>query len=247
MTMPALVLVHGGAHAADCWDPIVGELACLAPELPVLAVDLPGRRGKPGGLSTACIADWVDSVVSDVDDAGLSEVVVVGHSLAGLTVPGVVAKLGPARVRELVLLAAFVPPQGLSVVDTLRGPLAPLARAAARIGRSFPMPRAAARFAFCNGMTRDQRRMALSRLHLESPRIIVEPVDRCALPANIPRTWVMTLRDRAVSVRQQHDGIRALGGVDSVVFVDTCHDVMYSEPNWLATTLLERCRVAARR
>ena len=111
------------------------------------------------------VDDWVNSAVADIDDAGLGDVVVVGHSMAGLTVPGVVAKLGAARVREMILLAAFVPPQGPSVVDTLRGPLAPLARvgAPAAEGRSKCLP-PLARFAFCNGMTREQREFTFSRL-----------------------------------------------------------------------------------
>jgi pimeloyl-ACP methyl ester carboxylesterase len=213
----------------------------------VLAVDLPGRRGKPGDLASARIADWVDSVVADVDDAGLNQVVIVGHSLAGVTVPGIVAKLGSARVREMILLAAFIPPQGSSVVDALRGPLAPLARSAGWIRRSFPMPSAAARFAFCNGMTLEQRRLTLSRLYLESPNVIIEPVDRTGMPADVPRTWIMTLRDRALSARQQHAAMNALGGVDTVICVDTCHDAMFSEPKWLAETLLHRCRAAAAR
>jgi hypothetical protein len=162
-------------------------------------------------------------------------------------VPGVVSKVGVARVREMVLLSAFVPPQGSSVVDALRGPLVPLARSARWIRKSFPMPRPAARFAFCNGMTREQRTLALSRLYPESPNIIVEPVDRSDLPTGIPRTWIMTLRDRALSARQQHDAIEALGGVDTVICVDTCHDVMYSEPRWLAESLLQRCHASARR
>jgi hypothetical protein len=88
MALPALVLVHGGAHAADCWDLTVIEIHRLAPELRVLAVDLPGRRGKPGDLSAVTITDCVESVITDVEDAGLDEVVVCGHSLGGVTVPG---------------------------------------------------------------------------------------------------------------------------------------------------------------
>ena len=242
MAWPGLVLVHGGAHAADCWDSTVAELARQTPGLPVLAVDLPGRGSRPADLTAVTIADWVNSAVADIDDAGLGDVVVVGHSMGGLTVPGIVAKLGAARVREMILLAAFVPPQGSSVVQTLRGPLVPLARSAGRIHRSYPMPRAIARFAFCNGMTREQRVLALSRLCLESPNVIFERADRSDLPGEVPRTWIMTLADRALSVRQQLDAINSLGGVDTMICVDACHDVMFSSPRWLATTLADRCR-----
>lgn len=246
MDLPDLVLVHGGAHAADCWDLAIAELACREPELRVVAIDLPGRGRNPADLLTVTITDWVDSVVSDVEKASLGDVVIVGHSMGGLTVPGVVARLGASRVREMVLAAAFIPADGLSVADTLRGPLAPLARMGPRITKSAVMPSTAARLAFWNAMSRSQRRYALSRLYPESARVITERVDRTDLPAGVPRTWIMTLRDRALSPRQQRRCIRSLGGVDTLVCIDTCHDLMYSEPGRLAAILLERCRFRAR-
>jgi pimeloyl-ACP methyl ester carboxylesterase len=244
MTLPDLVLVHGGAHAADCWDPTIAELACQEPELRVLAVDLPGRGRNPADLANVTLADWVDSVVADVEKAGFQDIVVVGHSMAGLTVPGVVTRLGPSRVRELILAAAFVPPQGSTVVEVLRGPLAPLARLGVRVNKSFAMPTVAARLAFCNGMSRDQRAFALARIYAESSRVIAEAVDRRDLPDQVPRTWIMTSRDRALSMRQQRGCIEALGGVDTLICLDTCHDLMVSEPRRLAEILIERCRLA---
>jgi hypothetical protein len=92
-------------------------------------------------------------------------------------------------------------------------------------------------------MTREQRRFALSRLYPESVKVIVEPVDRGEMPHDVPRTWVMTLRDRALSARQQHNCITVLGGVDTIVAIDTCHDAMISEPRRLAEILIERCRL----
>jgi pimeloyl-ACP methyl ester carboxylesterase len=243
MAWPDLVLVHGGAHAADCWELTIAELARQAPELRVLAVNLLGRGSKPADLATVSVADWVKSAVADIDEAGLGDVVVVGHSMGGLTVPGIVAQLGAARVREMILLAAFVPPQGRSVVDTLRGPLAPLARSARRLPKTFEMPSELARFAFANGMSRERRKLMLSRLYRESPNVIFEPADRGDLPEEVSRTWIMTLDDRALSIRQQLRAITSLGGVDTMVCVDGCHDVMYSEPAKLAGILAERCRL----
>lgn len=245
MTLPGLVLVHGGAHAADCWELTVAEVARRAPELPVLAVDLPGRGSRPADLTAVRIAECVDSAVADIAGAGLKEVVVVGHSLAGLVVPGIVAKLGDVRTREMILLAAFVPPQGLSVADTLRGALAPLARSARRVERT-SIPKILARYAFCNGMTRNQRAFTLSRLCGEAANVIFESVDRHDLPEHVPRTWIMTLRDRALSVRQQLTAIESLGGVDTLMCLDGCHDVMVSDPAGLAAILVDRCRLRAR-
>jgi pimeloyl-ACP methyl ester carboxylesterase len=242
VSLPGLVFIHGGAHAADCWDLTVDELARQEPELPVLAVDLLGRGARPADLSQVTVADWVDSVVADVESARLKDVVVVGHSMAGLVVPGVMAKLGHPRVREAIFVAAFVPPQGATVARSLGGPLSLLARAGPKINRSFPIPSVIARFGFWNGMTIAQQRFAKARLYSESVAVLTEPANRSSMPNEVPRTWVLTLRDRALSPRRQRRYIQDLGGVETVICIDTCHDLMYSEPARLARILLERCR-----
>jgi len=249
MALPALVLVHGGGFAADCWEPTVDAIQGMEPKLRVLAIDLPGRRDKAGDLITACIDEWVDSVVSDIEDAALDDLVIVGHSLAGLTVPGVVTKLGSARVREMILATAQVPANGSALVDTFsRGTGLVLRRTARRNvdnGRSGGLPTALARFVFCNGMTPAQRRFTLARSCQESPSIMIEKVDRSGMPDDVPRTWILTRRDRAVSMKIQHECIVALGGVQTLIEIDTCHMLMVGEPERLANILVERCRLYA--
>jgi pimeloyl-ACP methyl ester carboxylesterase len=241
---PALVLVHGGEHSADCWDLTVDELRRQAPELRVLAVDMPGHGTTPGDLTTVSIADCVRSAVAQIEDTGLGEVIVVGHSLAGLTVPGIVAKLGSSRVREMILAASCLPVQGKAIVDTLVGPLAWYVRRAVR-RRQPPAitPNVLSALLFCNGMTRAQRRFTLSRIHAEAATIITEAVDRSDLPEDVPRTWILTLRDHALFQPTQFHSIAALGGVQTLIPVDTCHDLMISEPRLLAEILIERCRL----
>ncbi|WP_263988192.1 alpha/beta fold hydrolase [Mycobacterium conspicuum] len=243
ITFPGLVLIHGAMHAADCWDLLTAELAKAAPALRVLTVDLPGRRTKPGDLNNARIADWADSVVADINAAGFGDVVVAGHSIAGLTVPKVIAKLGPERVCEIIFIAAVIPTQGWSSLSRVPAPLVPLTRLAASAGKPIQMPGAVARLVLCNGMTRAQRRVALSKLHPESSKILIEAVDRSDMPTTVRRTWIMTGKDRTLSPRRQHDCIDALGGVDTLLCIDTCHDAMISEPKRLAAILAERCRL----
>jgi len=57
-----------------------------------------------------------------------------------------------------------------------------------------------------------------------------------------PRTWILTLRDRTHNVRTQFAGVEAIGGVQKLIPIDTCHGVMVSEPKRLAEILIERCR-----
>lgn len=245
MALPALVLVHGGGLTADSWKYTVDEINRLAPELMVLTIDLPGRASQPGDMRTLTIADFVESAVDDIEHARVGEIVLVGHSYAGLTVPGVASMLGSTRVREIILVSAFVPPEGGSVVDTLTGPLAPTARRNVRRGDLSETPALAARFLYFNGVPRERRKFMADKLYPESTRMLAEKVSRRGMPDDIPRTWILTLRDRALSVKSQRRGIEAIGGVHTVIPMDTCHCPMLSEPELLAELLIERCRLYA--
>ncbi len=209
----------------------------------VLAVDMPGHGVTRGDLTAVTIADCVQSATDQIEAAGLRDVVIVGHSLAGLTVPGVVTALGSGRVREMILAASCLPTQGEAVVDALIGPLAWYVRRAVRLNKPpKTTPDWLSALLFCNGMSREQRRLTLSRMHAEAATIITEPVDRSGLPQDVPRTWILTLRDHALFQRVQYRSIAALGGVQTLIPIDTCHDLMISEPRLLAELLIERCR-----
>src|SRR5689334_20641937 len=107
------VLVHGGSFAASCWEP-------LLPSLPdsTVAVDLPGRGSRPRPLAGITIADFVDAVVEEIESRDLRDAVLVGHSMAGITMPGVAARV-PDRLARLVFVACTVPGDGERIVDTL--------------------------------------------------------------------------------------------------------------------------------
>jgi pimeloyl-ACP methyl ester carboxylesterase len=63
------------------------------------------------------------------------------------------------------------------------------------------------------------------------------------MPADVARTWILTGRDRTVPIKAQRRCIDALGGVHTLIELDTCHDLMVSEPERLAKTLVERCQL----
>ena len=61
------------------------------------------------------------------------------------------------------------------------------------------------------------------------------------MPDAIPRTWIMTLQDRAIGRKLQRRTIEAIGGVQTLIEIDSCHMVMVSEPEQLAEILVGRC------
>jgi pimeloyl-ACP methyl ester carboxylesterase len=110
----SFVLIHGGGTSSRYWDRLLPHL-----EHPALAVDLPGRAGKPADLMELTVQECAASVVADVRDAGLDRIVLVAHSSGGLFVPDVVAALAP-RVLHIVLSAANVPPEGGTGLDAMK-------------------------------------------------------------------------------------------------------------------------------
>jgi len=108
----SFVLIHGAGFGANCWDELIPHLNTQA-----LAVDLPGRGTRVDvGLRAITLADCADAVREDVEAKDLRDVVLVGHSFAGVTVPRVLDLL-PDRIRHVVLVSAVVPPDGSRVLD----------------------------------------------------------------------------------------------------------------------------------
>jgi pimeloyl-ACP methyl ester carboxylesterase len=245
MTLPTLVLVHGGGLAADSWELTVDEIHRQEPNLAVVTLDMPGRRNKPGDLRRLTIADFVDSLVGDIESAGLKDIVIVGHSIGGMTLPGVATKLGAARVREMIFAAAFLPPEGSSIVDSLPWFLARIARRFVKSGVPRETPKLLARFGYLNGVPSHRRRFMTGKLYPESLRILTEKVSWRGMTDDIPRTWILTRRDRAIAPKLQRKNIDALGGVQALVEINTCHCLMVSEPELLADLLIARCRLYA--
>ena len=103
---PAIVFIHGTRLTGSMWT---GQLAALAGEFRVVAVDLPGhgtRAAEPFTLETAAGA-----VSAAIHDETVGRAVVVGLSLGGYVAMALAAR-EPERVRGLVLCGATAEPVG---------------------------------------------------------------------------------------------------------------------------------------
>ncbi|TCK20769.1 alpha/beta fold hydrolase [Pseudonocardia endophytica] len=105
------VLVHGAWHRGSCWAPLVADLVRRG--FRVEAPDMPSDTSGHGAQ------DYADTVLAALGP-GREPVVLVGHSLGGLTVPVAAERLGPGRVTAMVLLAAMTPVPGTSFIGRLR-------------------------------------------------------------------------------------------------------------------------------
>jgi pimeloyl-ACP methyl ester carboxylesterase len=232
-----IVLIHGGGFAGSCWEPMLPFLRA-----PALALDLPGRGDRPADLATVTLADFVDAVVDELVSRDLRDVVLVGHSLAGVTLPGVAAAV-PERLRRLVFVSASVPPDGSTVADVL-GSLSPATgELAARLGDGVVATDGGlnpelATVMFCNDMSAAQTARTLELMGSEAFGVIIEPF-RLGDLGDLPITYVRLLQDQSLSLATQDTMIANLGGparVD-VVDLDAAHMAMISRPAELAAVL----------
>lgn len=106
--MTTFGLVHGAWHGAWCWEQLTPLLQQEGHY--VVTMDLPSDDSS---ASFDTYADVVCAALDQCDD----DVLLVGHSLGGHTIPLVTAR---RPVRHLVYLCALVPDIGRSLFDQLR-------------------------------------------------------------------------------------------------------------------------------
>jgi pimeloyl-ACP methyl ester carboxylesterase len=225
----SFVLVHGAGFGADCWDELVPRLCADA-----LAVDLPGRGTRSGAdLRAVTLADCADSVRTDIEERGLHDLILVGHSFAGVTIPRVL-DLVPRRIRHVVLVSAVIPPDGTRVLDQIE----PGVRAAVEesiAGGIYSQTREAAAAMLCNDMDEPTAAHALDRLVDDSAALLGEQVDLSGYARTIPRTYVRLTRDMCYPEELQQRSI-VLTRAD-VMSLETGHMAMISAPKDLAAVL----------
>ncbi|AGP51865.1 hypothetical protein M271_01140 [Streptomyces rapamycinicus NRRL 5491] len=225
----SFVLIHGAGFGADCWDELIPHLSAEA-----LAVDLPGRGTRAGvPLGTVTLSDCADAVREDVEARGLREVVLVGHSFAGVTVPRVL-DLIPERIRQVVLVSAVVPPDGTRVLDQIDPGVRDLVEQSITAG-VYQQTRAGAATMLCNDMDEATAASALDRLADDSAALLSEAVDLSGYRRDIPRTYVHLTRDQCYVEELQQRSIALLRA--EVIDLDTGHMAMISAPGKLAAVL----------
>lgn len=112
--MTPLVLLHAFPMESSMYDPVVHRL-----EATVVTPDLPGFGSTPLAVSEPNLEGYVDSVVAQLDAAGIREFVIAGTSMGGY-----VALALTRRFRDRV--------RGLALIDTKSSPDSPEAASGRR-------------------------------------------------------------------------------------------------------------------
>jgi pimeloyl-ACP methyl ester carboxylesterase len=113
-----VVLVHGAFHGGWCWRHVLSHLRAAGVEAFAPTLSGVGERAdcRGGGIG---FHDHVNDVVALIEAEELTDVVVVGHSLAGSVITAVADRLGAARVASLFYLDAELPNSGECAIGPL--------------------------------------------------------------------------------------------------------------------------------
>ncbi|WP_253777903.1 alpha/beta hydrolase [Goodfellowiella coeruleoviolacea] len=238
--MSTFLLVHGAWHSGQCWQRVVPLLESAGHR--VHAPSLTGYGDKVHLLSPEVGLDThVDDVVKLINDHDLSDVVLVGHSYAGLVISSVANQI-PDRIAHLVYLDAMVPEDGETAVDVqpMTQHLIDLAARSDSGWRVPPLPERPPPFGLF-GVT-DPADIAWLRTMLSDQpvRCLQQPVhlDNPAVNA-IPRTHIHCVGATPEGItRRPVPAIQPNGSPAQVFELPTGHDCMITMPAELSELLL---------
>lgn len=234
--MATFILVHGSLHGGWCWDKVVGELEMAGHS--ALAPDLPGMGANfmpPEDVSL----EVMGSFIADLARNQTEKVVLVGHSLGGITISEA-AERAPEAVAGLVYVTALLMPDGAAASDVLNleglSNGLRLSEDGARILIDDPE---FARTRYYNSCDDADIENALARLAPQPTRLIR---DRLSLSAErfgrIPRAYIECLHDNAMPIEFQRS-LQAALPCDPVFSMETGHSPFVQSPRDFVAHLIE--------
>lgn len=230
--MATFLLVHGAWHSGRSWDRVVPLLESAGHR--VLAPSLTGYGDKAHLLGPEVgLGTHIDDVVGLIEGERLDDVVLVGHSYAGMVISGVAHRV-PERIAHLVFLDAMVPEDGETAVDVL-----PVTKQLIDVAvdgwRVPPMPEQPPPLGLFGVTDPDDVAWLRSMLSDQPVRCLQEPVwlgDPAA--RTIPRTHIHCVGGPPAGITR-----RPVPAGERVRELPTGHDCMITMPVELAGLLLE--------
>jgi pimeloyl-ACP methyl ester carboxylesterase len=231
------VLLHGSWHGAWCWAKVRPLLQAagydtLTPTFTGLA-----ERTRYGSTSVG-LASHTEEIAKFIEFHELQNVVLVGHSYAGLILSGVAETIAP-RIKRLVYLDAFALRNGESAFDFFPPEVRDLFINLAQTGNGWgfpPPPNPAEAFLGPGANAADAARVAA----LLTPMPVATHSEKLLAATDrartLPRTYISCKRFPNL------DPVKARVRTEAgwvYKEIDTYHDCMLTTPGELATLLIE--------
>jgi pimeloyl-ACP methyl ester carboxylesterase len=232
--MATYVLVHGGGHGGWCYQAVARLLRSEGHE--VYAPSLTGLGERAHLFRSDVDLDChITDIVNLLRSEDLHDVILVGHSYGGMVITGA-ADRAADRVGHLVYLDAATPANGQSLVDVAPEMMA-AARADSRIVDGVEMCLYPNDDTLRHYGVRDAEQLEWMKARLtphpwkcfDQPLRLTDEAALTRIPqSHLCTTLFMRFRDVA-GLRQKANG--------RLWHLDTGHDMMITEPGWVADKL----------
>lgn len=230
--MSTFVLVHGAWHGRWCWYKVAPLLEAEGHE--VVTFDLPSHGEDETPVGEVTLGDYTGRVVEVLDEQS-GPVVLVGHSLSGIVISQA-AEQRPDKIEKLIYLSAFLLPSGTSAIEASQQDEGSVILQSVEVDEEG------------GEITLGDDGM-VNALYHDCPEEDVERARRLITPQplapfgtpievgesfdGVRRTYVHTLRDRAVSPEKQERMYTELP-CEKVVSMQTGHMSFFAAPEELA-------------
>jgi len=236
------VFLHGGGQGGWVWDETIAAMeAQSGGAVRCLALDGPGCGAKRGRDTSAMTSeDITRELVADIEAAGMRDVILVGHSQAGMHLPPMV-ELKPGLFRKLIYVTCSAPLPGVTTIEQMGNSVHgekedevgwPVDPETTSMEERF-------RAMFCSDMSDAQADAFLAKLGKDMwPMCCYSESDwRRDHLASIPSTFVLCMKDQSLPpIWQARFAERLQAG--RIVYIDAGHQVMNTRPQALAEVLL---------
>ena len=240
--MTDFAFLHGGGQGSWVWDETIAAMKAQAGDLHrYLALDVPGCGVKRGRDTSAIVfAEIADELNADISATGLHDVVLVGHSQAGMTMPQM-AEFAPGLFGKLIFVTCTMPLPGKSTLDQMgnsqHGDKADEVGWPVDPGPSTMEQRF--RTMFCNDMSASAADAFMAKLGQDMwPACSYSYSDwKTDHLAAMSVSYVLCLQDLALPAEWQSRFAERLHA-DRTVRIDAGHQVQNTRPQGLAEILL---------
>lgn len=232
--MATFLMVHGAWHGGWSFDLLRPGLEKRGHQM--IAPDL-GGRASDEELARVSLRDWAEQIATLAREQS-EKVILCGHSRGGIVISQA-AELAPEAIDALVYIAAFMVPDGATLLDfnTPRAPALAAGMVPTAGGAALAFSPAAARTAFYQRTPEDVARAAASRMEPEPVAVLSTPLRLSAgRYGAIDRHYVECSDDQAIALATQRR-MQELTPVRSVATLDTDHSPMLSCPDALVAEL----------
>lgn len=232
------VFIHGAWHGAWCWFRVQtlleekGHTVRLI-ELPAHGID----NIDPG---TIILDDYKNAVVNYLDSIN-EQVILVGHSMAGIVISSV-AEARPLKIKKLIYLAAFLLENGQSLQDIASQDTASIVPPNITVNQAentIDINLDAVEEIFYEKTSKRWLNLAKALLKTEPLQPFITPLNLTTQNyGSVRRFYIKTTLDKAITPSIQEMMITA-EPCEDVYFINSDHSPFFTTPTVLKNKILE--------